>query len=98
MAQIRHSLSIYSQQLLILLDILFFHNMELKNVDQAQKFRRQCQKMYRQFLNEQRDQYKAYQEKMRQAQSGGGESPLDDQNNNASKEEELADEDRKYDT
>lgn len=36
--KIKYDLSIYCQQLLILLDILFFHNMHLKAVNDAKKF------------------------------------------------------------
>lgn len=63
MQKIKSDLSIYCQQLLILLDILYFQNMQLKQIDDAYKFKRECQKLYRQFLNEQKDQLKAYKEK-----------------------------------
>ena len=63
MQKIKSDLSIYCQQLLILLDILYFQNMQLKQTDDAFKFKRECQKLYRQFLNEQKDQLKAYKEK-----------------------------------
>ena len=66
--KIKHDLSIYCQQLLILLDILYFQNMQLKQTDQAIKFKRDCQKFYRQFLNEQKKQLEAFEDKHRQSQ------------------------------
>ena len=49
--------------------------------------------MYRQFLNDQKERFKAYQEKMKQGQSG-----VTDLNSGASKDDNFVEDDRKYDT
>ena len=61
MHKIKEELSGYCQQILMLLDIFYFKNLELRERDLASKLHKNLQKMYKDFLIEQNTKFQAYE-------------------------------------